>query len=168
MVPLGRALMIWAVGAVAMFSFGFIKGREAPMRQLAALQAIIESAVDRNAATEQKYRQLEQEVSHAQEAHVAAWRAARSQSDAEWLRLKQDAARRTGAGPTGVPGVCPEPGGHEAHLGDRVEAAGPAGDRDIARDLVTALSTGEELEARLALAQAELLKCQKVTRGERP
>lgn len=102
-----------------------------------------------------RYRQLEQEVSRAQQAHVEVWRRERARADGYWLRLRQ-------AGGGDVPGVPPQPGGAGAGDGGGVEAAGGA-DRGalpvLGRDLVDALEVGEKLEATLQLCQAELRAC---------
>lgn len=148
MIPLpGNA---WRIGAaVALLAgawvHGYTKGQAGPLRELAAVQAVATAA-------DARYRQLEQEVADAQSKHVEAWRTARRDADAAWLRLK-DASRSR------VPALCPEPGSPSADPGHGLEAAGGEGDRDLLPALVGALETGERLEATLALCQAELRQC---------
>lgn len=142
---IGAAVAIAVAIAGAVWWHGYTKGQAGPLRELAAVQAVA-------AATDARYRALEQEVADAQQKHVDAWRSARRDADAAWVRLK-DASRGR------VPAVCPEPGGAEADRRDGVEAARGAGDRDLLPAVVGALETGERLEATLALCQAELRQC---------
>lgn len=147
--PPGSALL-WRLVAVvsvlgAVWWHGYREGQEGPLRELAAAQAVA-------TATDARYRQLETEVADAQKAHVDAWRAARSQSDAAWLRLKADSRRR-------VPALCPEPGSVNADPGNGLEASSGESGRNLLAELVSALETGERLEATLQLCQAELRQC---------
>lgn len=142
---IGAAVAVAGAVAGAVWWHGYTKGQAGPLRELAAVQAVA-------TATDARYRALEKEVADAQRAHVDAWRSARRDADAAWLRLKADSSRR-------VPALCPEPGGVEADRGDWLATAGGESDRDLLPALVGALETGERLEATLQLCQAELRQC---------
>jgi hypothetical protein len=150
MIPLPGSTLLWRAGAVVallvgVWLHGYHKGQAGPLRELAAVQAVA-------TATDARYRQLESEVQHAQQAYVDNWRATRDASDAAWVRLKATSARRVSA-------VCPESGGVDADPGDGVEAASGEGHRNLLAELVGALETAERLEATLSLCQQELRQC---------
>lgn len=131
--------------AAGLWAHGYMKGREGPEHELLLVRAHAEIA-------DAQYRRLEKEVQDAQKAHVSAWRTARRDADAAWVRLKADSRSR-------VPALCPEPGSPSADQRDGLEAAGGESDRDLLPALVGALETGERLEATLQLCQAELRQC---------
>jgi hypothetical protein len=150
MIPLPGSATLYRIGAVVallvgIWLHGYHRGQQGPLRELAAVQAVA-------TATDARYRQLESEVQHAQQAYVDNWRATRDASDAAWVRLKSASARR-------VPAVCPESGGVDADPGNGLEASRRESDRDLLPAVVGALETAERLEATLSLCQQELRQC---------
>jgi hypothetical protein len=141
---------LWRIGAAvtlaaALWWHGYSKGREGPLRELAAVQAVA-------TATDARYRQLETEVASAQQAYVDNWRRTRDASESAWVRLRSESRSR-------VPAVCPELGGPSADPGHGLEASSGAGARDLLPAVVGALETAERIEQTLALCQAELRQC---------
>ena len=103
------------------------------------------------AATNARYRSLEQEAKDAQSGYVEAYRRNRDASRADWMRI------RCRCQPPQMSPVCPspealkpiqEPGWKLARVIETLLLA-----------LVDALKTGEALEAGLALCQQELRQC---------
>ncbi len=120
----------------AFWWWGYQTRDKAAETDMAALRAVAAAESDR-------YRKLEQEVSDAQAAHLTTWRAARSDADAAWLRLRQERAGRVPA----VPSQC---GSAPADPPSAVAGSG---------DLLAALEAGERLQATLTLCQTELRQC---------
>lgn len=155
----GAAAGWWACGAL----------RLAPLRadlaearqQLATVRGQLTARDAVAAAADQRYRNLEQEASHAQSVLLDQWRRERGRADGEWLRL-----RAAAAGSGAVPPLQTERGGPDANQGPGLDApGGPGGGAlpgrrdDLPAALIEALATGERLEATLGLCQAELRAC---------
>jgi hypothetical protein len=144
MMPLAWTLVAGAALQTAILAgawwHGHTTGRAAMQAQLDAIHAVA-------AEQQTRYRKLEQEVSDVQAAHLTTWRAARSDADAAWLRLRQERAGR-------VPHVPTECGSAPADSASQLERSG-----DLLAALVAALEAGERLQATLTLCQTELRQC---------
>lgn len=134
-----------AIATGALWVHGYDTGRDSRSQEVAALTAV-------GAAQTAQARRTTTEVANVQTLYLDAWKRARSLSAAEWVRLHDASSRR-------VPTVPSECGGADADPGNRVEASGGAGDRDLLPALVDALAQGEALEATLRLCQVELRQC---------
>ena len=148
--PLLTKIGLSAALYLGLFAVGYWQGYEHRDRSAAEEMAKINAVA---AATNARYRSLEQESKDAQSGYVEAYRRNRDASRADWMRIQADAGKRR------MSPVCPESGGADANSGNRVEVASGAGDRDLLPALVDALKTGEALEAGLALCQQELRQC---------
>lgn len=144
MIHLERIAWGVAIGAAVLavaWWHGYSKGHEGVIEIEAV--AKVENA---------RYRNLEKGVQDAQAGYVAAWTRQRDNDRAEWVRIRAESARR-------VPAVCPVTAGAGSDQGGGVEEPRPPGNRDLHRDLVDALETGERLEAALTLCQVDLRAC---------
>jgi hypothetical protein len=141
---------IYAVAGAALVAgglwwHGYDTGRDSRAEEIAAISAV-------GAEQTRRARAVTKEIHDAQQAHLAAWRAARGDAAAAWVQL--DRARRGR-----VPTVCAQSDGAEANRGDGVATVGGEGGGDVLEAVLGALKRGEELEATLELCQAELRQC---------
>jgi hypothetical protein len=166
-VPAAAVACAVALGAVAAGWLASGAFRVAPLRaELTAARAQLSAHAAVAASTDQRYRTLEQEASHAQTVLLDQWRRERGRADANWLRL-----RAAAAGSSAVPPVPTERGSPDADSGHGLEtvsgASGgalPGRPDNLAPALIQALETGERLEATLALCQSELQACARLAR----
>ena len=148
--PLLTKIGLSAALYLGLFAVGYWQGYEHRDRSASEDMAKVNAVA---AATNARYRSLEQEAKDAQSGYVEAYRRNRDASRADWMRLQADASKRR------MSPVCSESGGADSDPGHRVEVASGAGDRDLLPALVDALKTGEALEAGLGLCQQELRQC---------
>ena len=133
-----------AASLAACYGAGYSHARQEAEIERAKIEAVA-------IATNDRYRQLESEVAHAQQAYVQSWTAARDSARADWLRLKATSANR-------VPIICAESGSTEADRRDGLDDPGAEAHR-VLHDAISALGRGAEIEATLQLCQAELRQC---------
>ena len=148
--PLLTKIGLSAALYLGLFGVGYWQGYEHRDRSAAEEMAKVNAVA---AATNARYRSLEQEAANAQSGYVEAYKRNRDATRADWLRIQADAGKRR------MSPVCPESGGADANSGHGMEDSRGAGNRDLLKSLVDALKTGEALEAGLALCQQELRQC---------
>ena len=145
MIPIPYRWAAFCASLAACYGIGYTQAAHRAEVERAKVEAVA-------VAESQRRQQVEAEVKDAQAGHLAAWNAQRDLANGWWLRFKTASAGR-------VPSVCPVSGSTGPDQQDGLEAVGGAGDRDILPALVSALETGERLEATLQLCQSELRQC---------
>ena len=144
--PLLTKIGLSAALYLGLFGVGYWQGYEHRDRSAAEEMAKVNAVA---AATNARYRSLEQEVERAQSAYVASLTAARNVDRAERLRISKAVAR----GVSAVPSECPSVAADQGPELERLDPALTAG------DAADAFNAGAELEATLTLCQQELRQC---------
>ena len=146
MIPLslavsGAALIVCA----AAWGHGYYTGRDSRADEVAQLVAAGESQTA-------VARRTTEEVANVQRLYADAWTRARDAARREWVRIHH-------AGGSGVPALCPQPGGPPEPASGPVARPSDETGETLVPDLLAALEAGEGLQARLSLCQRELPAC---------
>jgi hypothetical protein len=148
--PLLTKIGLSAALYLGLFAVGYWQGYEHRDRSAAEEMAKVNAVA---AATNARYRSLEQEASQCPIRLCRSIQANRDATRADWLRIQADAVS------VECPRYVPSPEALTPIPGHGMEDSRGAGNRDLLKSLVDALKTGEALEAGLALCQQELRQC---------
>lgn len=141
-IPLPGRVAIFCVAIASAWAWGYSYRDSAADAERTALATVAEQ-------TNQRYRNLEQEVADAQKGYVHAW----TLRNAESKRLLAQARASVAAGVPAIPAECGSAGTGE------VPRLAVADEAVTATEAADAFAAGAELEARLTLCQSELRQC---------